>query len=43
MAKSAQDLLGVFLGLVALWFLFGDRARRNGSGLADTERAGAIR
>ena len=23
MAESAQDLIGVFLGLVALWFLFG--------------------
>lgn len=23
MAESAQDLLGVLLGLVALWFLFG--------------------
>ncbi len=23
MAESAQDLIGVLLGLVALWFLFG--------------------
>ena len=23
MAESAQDLIGVFMGLVALWFLFG--------------------
>jgi len=23
MVESAQDLIGVFLGLVALWFLFG--------------------
>jgi len=42
MAESAQDLIGVFLGLVALWFLFGGLIKEEGSGMADTEGAGAI-
>jgi len=43
MAESAQDLIGVFLGLVALWFLFGGLIKEEGSGMAEPERAGAIR
>jgi len=27
MVESAQDLIGVFLGLVVLWFLFGTLIR----------------
>ena len=28
MVESAQDLIGVFLGLVVLWFLFGALIRQ---------------
>ena len=32
MAESAQDLIGVLLGLVALWFLFGALIKQEARG-----------